>query len=108
MATTITNKEYMQKALDGLNVSDNDIDLVLLKAELDADTAVDIAACDNAIYNRMSIVLKSMMQNITEAGYQITWNMDAVKMYYNSLCNEIGKPNVLVGRPKIRNRSNMW
>lgn len=104
----MTNKQYLTKSLNGLNVSEDDIDIILLKGDIEADAPVDIKACDKAVYKRISVVLKGATQNVTEGGYSITWNMDAVKLYYNALCNELGLENVLVGRPKIRNRSNVW
>lgn len=104
----MTNKEYLTKALNGLNVNEDDIDIILVKSGLVADDMVDVRACDMAVYNRMSVVLKGMSQNISEGGYSISWNIEAVKMYYSALCNELGKENVLVARPKVRNRSNFW
>lgn len=104
----MTNKEYLTKLLNGLDVSDDDVDIILLKGGISPDASVFMSACDNAVYNRMSVVLKSALQNVSEGGYSVSWNMEAVKMFYHSLCNELGKPNVLVGRPKVRNRSNYW
>lgn len=104
----ITNKQYLLKSLNGLNLSDDDIDIILLKASLDGDASVDVQACDMAVYSRMSIILKGTMQNVSEGGYSISWNMEAVKLYYASLCNELGVENVLIGRPKVRDRSNYW
>ena len=104
----MTNKEYLTKALNGLNVNEDDIDIILVKSGLNADDAADARACDTAVYNRMSAILKGMSQNISEGGYSISWNIEAVKMYYSALCNELGKENVLVARPKVRNRSNFW
>ena len=104
----MTNKEYLTKALNGLNVSEDDIDIILVKSGLIADDVADVRGCDMAVYNRMSVVLKGMSQNISEGGYSISWNIEAVKMYYSALCNELGKENVLVARPKVRNRSNFW
>lgn len=104
----MTNKEYLTKSLNGLNVSEDDIDIILVKGGLVADGTVDTRACDVSVYNRMSVVLKGMLQNVSEGGYSISWNMEAVKKYYSALCNELGKENVLVARPKVRNRSNIW
>lgn len=104
----MTNKEYLTQSLNGLNISGGDIDIILLKGSLDADAIVDVSGCDTAVYNRMSIILKGATQNVSEGGYSISWNMEAVKLYYNALCNELGLENVLVGRPKVRNRSNYW
>jgi hypothetical protein len=104
----MTNKQYISKSLNGLNVSEDDIDIIIAKAKIDADSTADVEACDKAVHKRFSVVLKGMTQNISEGGYSISWNMDAVKMYYNALCNEYGLENVLNARPIIRDRSNMW
>lgn len=104
----MTNKEYLTKSLNGLNISDDDIDIILIKSSLEAGDIADVRACDIAVYNRMSVIFKSVTQNVSEGGYSISWNMEAVKLFYNSLCNELGKDNVLFSRPKIRNRSNIW
>ena len=104
----MTNKEYLTISLNGLNISEDDIDIILLKGGLDADDKADVKVCDVAVYNRMSVILKGMLQNVSEGGYSISWNMEAVKLYYTALCNELGKENVLVARPKVRNRSNIW
>jgi hypothetical protein len=104
----MTNKEYITKSLNGLGVSEDDIDVILLKSGIIGEDVADIRACDKAVYNRMSVILKGMMQNVSEGGYSISWNMEAVKLFYNALCLELGVENVLVGRPKVRNRSNYW
>lgn len=107
-AVAMTNKQYLAKTLSGLNISEDDIDIVLLKASLDGEAEVDVRACDVATYQRMSVILKGVMQNVSEGGYSISWNIDAVKLFYNALCNELGLENVLFARPKVRNRSNLW
>jgi hypothetical protein len=104
----MTNKEYLTKLLNGLNVSEDDIDIILLKNSIDGNVVADVQSCDKAVYNRISVILKGATQNISEGGYSISWNMEAIKLFYSSLCNELGLENVLVGRPKVRNRSNHW
>ena len=104
----MTNKEYITKSLNGLNLSGDDIEIIMAKAGLDADANLDIKACDTAVYNRVSVILKGTMQNVSEGGYSLSWNIDAIKLFYAALCNELGKENVLIHRPKIRNRSNFW
>lgn len=104
----MTNKEYITKSLNGLNISDDDIDIIMLKGSVDADAPADVNACDMAVYHRMSAVIKAMTQNVSEGGYSISWNMEAVKLFYAALCNELGVENVLINRPKVRDRSNVW
>lgn len=104
----MTNKDYIAKSLASMNISPDDIEIIMVKADINPDSDVDCHACDLAIYNRFSVVLGAMTHNVSEGGYSISWNMDAVKLYYSALANELGVENVLVSRPKIRNRSNMW
>lgn len=104
----MTNKQYITKALSGMNISEDDIDIILLKASLDGGAGVDVRVCDMAIYHRISVVLKGIIQNVSEGGYSISWNIEAVKLFYNALCNELGLENVLFARPRIRNKSNLW
>lgn len=101
-----TNRDYISATLSGFNVKDTDIDLILLKSGLTDTDNVNISLCDMAIYNRLSVVLKAASHNVSEGGYSISWNIEALKMYYATLCSELGLPNVL--KPKIRNRSNRW
>jgi len=102
----MTNKEYLIQLLYGLNVSEGDIDIILLKGSLDPALPVVIGDCDKAVYSRMSVVLKGAMQNVSEGGYSLSWNMEAVKLFYTVLCEELGMENVL--SPRVRNRSNYW
>lgn len=104
----MTNRQYLTKALSGLNIEDDVIDIILMKGKLEENAEADVRACDLSTYQRMSVILKGAMQNISEGGYSISWNMEAVKLYYNSLCNELGLENVLFARPKVRNKSNLW
>ena len=108
MQVDMTNKEYLTKSLNGMNLSDDDIEIIMLKGGIDADAPASAEQCDVAVYNRFSVVLKGAMQNVSEGGMSISWNIEAMKMYYNALCTEYGKENLLATRPKIRNRSNMW
>ena len=68
----MTNKEYITKSLNGLNISDDDIEIIMLKGSVNADAPADANA------------------------------------FYAALCNELGVENVLVNRPKVRDRSNFW
>lgn len=99
-----TNSEYLFASLSRFNVNSNDIDVMLLEAGLDGSASVDIAACKEAIYNGISKVIP--LANVSEGGYSIIWNMEAVKIYYAQLCKELGKENVL--QPIVRNKSNLW
>jgi hypothetical protein len=104
MAIT-TNRDYITKALAKFNVSDDDVDLVLIEVpELNAEGTPDVQACKKAMYKALASIIP--LYNVGESGYSISWNMEALKMWYNALCTDLGLPNPLT--PKIRNRSNSW
>lgn len=105
-----TNREYIKKTLSVFNVDDDTIDLILVDdPDLDSEECkLDSTGCKIAIYRHMSNVLPSVCMNVSEGGYSASWNVESLKLWYNSLCKELGKENVMVSRPKIRNRSNCW
>lgn len=106
MAIT-TNRDYLLKSLAKFNLTDDDIDVILLESpELQPDATPNVTACKVAIWKSMSAILP--LANIGESGYSLSWNMDGLKMWYTALCTELGKENLLGGKPKIRNRSNYW
>lgn len=102
MAIT-TNREYLAASLSKFGLTENDIDLIMVEHP-ELTGSLDVKACKLAIYGSLSNILPTA--NISEGGYSVSWNMDALKMWYKSLCNELGKPNAL--KPAIRNRSNYW
>lgn len=99
-----TNKEYLTALLSRFSVNGNDVDLILLEAGLNADNSPDVTACKTAVYNSLSVVLP--LANVSEGGFSVSWNIDALKLWYKSLCRELGKPDVL--KSTVRNRSNLW
>lgn len=104
MAIT-TNRQYLEATLSRFNISEVHVDLIISEhPELNGD--LDVRKSKLAIYQSMSTIIP--IADVSEGGYSVTWNMDALKMWYSALCKELGKKNVLDGQPKIRNRSNLW
>lgn len=103
MAIT-TNLQYFQAALAKFDVSDSDIDLILADNSLSGTATVSVSACKLAMYNSMSNILP--LCDVKEGGYSKTWNVQGLKLWYASLCIELGMPDALA--PKVRNRSYLW
>ena len=99
-----TNNEYILAVLSRFDVTQTDIDVMLLEAGLTGSASVDVTACKTAIYKGFTIMLP--LANVSEGGYSNSWNMEAIKWYYNQLCKELGESNVL--QPEIRNNTNIW
>lgn len=100
-----TNRDYLIQTLSRFNMSANDIELIMVE-NTELEGALDVKACKTAMYKSLSAILPAA--NISEGGYSVSWNMDSLKMWYASLCIELGKENVLGGKPKVRNRSYLW
>ena len=103
MAIT-TNNEYFLAVLSRFNVTQTDIDVMLLEAGITGSASVDEKKKKNAIYKGFTLMLP--LANVSEGGYSVSWNMEAVKLYYNQLCKELGESNVL--QQEIRNNTNIW
>lgn len=104
----MTNLQYLQIQTGGFNISTDELTLWLTDAQLDPYADADEKADNLLLYYHFSSVLRQMACNVSEGGMSVSWNMEAVKLFYNQLCNETGKQNVLFDTPRIRNRSNIW
>lgn len=103
MAIT-TNRAYLQATLNKFNLTDSDIDLIMVEHP-ELEEALNVKACKLAMYQSMSAILPTC--NVSEGGYSVSWNMDALKLWYSALCSELGM-DTTIGRPSVRNRSNSW
>lgn len=104
----MTNAEYLRASLSDFGLRDETLELILLKSGLSATEEAKPQACDLATYDHLSLVLGASLRNVTEGGYSISWNVEALKLYYRALCSSLGKPNLIEDKPRVRNRSNMW
>lgn len=101
----LSNKDCIIKIFSCFDVSEDDVDLILLEVpEINPDASPDLPACKRAIYKGLSSVLP--LANIGESGYSKSWNVEALKLWYDALCTELDLPNAIT--PKIRNRSDLW
>lgn len=102
MAIT-TNRQYLTASLSRFGITEQDIDLIMANYPK-LDGAYSVTECRNAMFLSFSTVLP--LANVSEGGYSKTWNVEALKLWYNVLCKELGKANVL--QPTVRNASDKW
>ncbi len=103
----MTYKEWMTKTAAKFQLNADDVELLLCnQSELipDPSANVDVRTAKKALCLEFATVIP--MANIGEGGYSISWNWEAIKFWYNVTCAEVGL--VPVGRPRIRNRSDIW
>lgn len=100
----MTNKEYLTTILGKFGVSSEEIDIILLEQGIDADGQVsgsdNIKQLQAAVYHQLPGMFAGM-QNVSEGGYSISWNLEGIKLWYSWLAKQLGLPDTLVPKPKI-------
>lgn len=101
----MTNKEYITKSLSRLDITSDEVDLIIVENGLNSASDVNVEDCKRAICKSFGVWIP-MYSSMSEGGVSKSWNMEAVKLYYSGLCNELGI--VDVSKPTVRDRSNAW
>lgn len=106
----MTNLQYLNGILSKFGVEESYSEQLLVDAsENDPTLAPDLPAVPSklkqVIYGNLSIILPGIMQNVTEGGYSISWNIDGLKFYYSLLASELGETDVL--QPVVSDKSYM-
>ncbi len=103
----MTYKQWITATTARFNVSAADVDLILVnQAALipDPDATVDVITAKRALVAEFASVIP--MANVSEGGFSISWNMDAVKLWHKSICQELGIKSVTTA--KVQNKSDLW
>ena len=106
----MTYQQYITAQLSRFNVSAEEIALIFIEQGLSPDTEVTDAASlipvKTAIYNWAPFAIAGL-QNVSEGGYSITWNVDGFKLWYAWLADGLGLPDQLNEKPTVRGVS-VW
>ena len=103
----MTYREWMKATVSRFQIAETEVDLILTnQAELipDPEAQVDVRTAKTALCREFATIIP--LANVTEGGYSISWNIEAVKLWYLATCAELGLQNVT--KPKIRNKSYLW
>ncbi|MBO9660062.1 MAG: hypothetical protein J7527_14675 [Chitinophagaceae bacterium] len=108
----MTNKEYITYHLGRFGLADTDIDFILLEAGIDPEGTVSTAeekqSLKLAMHSQVPLLIAGL-NNVSEGGYSVTWNIEGIKAWYSVLSTEIGEDDQLATpKPVIRDKSNMW
>ncbi|GAA0561577.1 DUF6706 family protein [Chitinophaga japonensis] len=100
----MTNQEYLTAILGKFGVTDQEIVIIMLEQNIDPNGTVtgssDIRSLKVAVYNQLPQMLAGM-QDVSEGGYSIKWNLDGIKMWYSWLADELGLPDKLNTQPTV-------
>lgn len=103
----MTYKEWVTATVKRFGLTDGDVELILAnQAALiqDAGADVDPKTAKRALVAEFASMIP--LANVSESGYNVSWNWEALKMWYNITCGELGITPA--NKPKVRNRSNTW
>lgn len=86
----MTNREYITAVTSKFNFSDADIEVLFenQKETIDPDAECDVKAAKTAIVREIATILP--LYNVSEGGYSISWNFDALRLWYRMACAELG------------------
>lgn len=104
----MTYREYIKAVTAGFGASSADVDVILVnqsKLIPNPDAGVDPLTAKKALCKEFATFLP-MASSISEGGYSISWNMDAIRLWYKATCRELGIEDVT--KPKVKGRSDLW
>ena len=103
----MTYKEWITTTVTRFGVKAEDVELILANQKAlipDEDAEADPTTAKTALVKEFATVIP--LANVSEGGYSVSWNWEAIKMWYNITCGELGI--IPANKPKVRNRSNVW
>lgn len=103
----MTYKEWINRTVRRFGVTPEDTELILVNQAAiipDPEATVDITTAKTALCKELGAVIP--LANVSEGGYSVSWNWEAVKFWYNQTCGELGITPA--NAAKVRNRSNRW
>lgn len=103
----MTYKEWFSRTVSRFGVEGGDVDLMLANQQdaiPDPDAEVDTTTAKRALCKEFGSIIP--LANVSEGGYSVSWNWEAIKFWYNQTCSELGITPMTT--PKVRNRSYRW
>jgi hypothetical protein len=103
----MTYKEWTTATVARFGIEPADVDLLLCnRADMipDPDATVDPTTAKRALVKEFASLIP--LANVSEGGYSVSWNWEAIKFWYYTTCDELGITPT--GKAAVRNRSNVW
>lgn len=93
-------REYIQAIVGKFSVGEEVVDVIMLDNGFgDADmTSDDTAMVKRALVNEFYNILQ--VSKVTEGGYGMSYDLEAMKLWYTTMCKELGIKDKLSPRVK--------
>jgi hypothetical protein len=100
----MSNIEYLNTILGKFGLTAGEIIIIMIENDIDPDAPMtgkaDTIALKKAVYNQLPLMLAGL-QDVSEGGYSVKWNVDGIKLWYSTLAVELGLPDILNPTPTI-------
>ncbi len=93
-------KEYIRQRFEAFGIQLSDADLLCISMEEGEVTQNNISKIEFAIVRYIPNLLLRP-SSISESGFSMSWNKQAMKDFYSLKCKEYGLENQLTSKPKI-------
>lgn len=103
----MTYKEWFTRTTTRFGIEAADVELILTNQQAtipDANAEVDVTTAKKALCKEFGSLIP--LANVSEGGYSVSWNWEAIKFWHKQTCGELGITPLTT--PKVRNRSNRW
>ena len=103
----MTYKEWFTRTTTRFGIEAADVELILTNQQAtipDANAEVDVTTAKKALCKEFGSLIP--LANVSEGGYSVSWNWEAIKFWYKQTCGELGITPLTT--PKVRTRSNRW
>lgn len=103
----MTYKEWFTRTTTRFGIEAADVEQILTNQQAiipDANAEVDVTTAKKALCKEFGSLIP--LANVSEGGYSVSWNWEAIKFWYKQTCGELGITPLTT--PKVRNRSNRW
>lgn len=104
-----TIKEVLKVRLKSLNflVSEAELDVYLIEAGVDGELVFTASALTDFKRVLHSVIPQLLlMPNVSEGGFSVQRDVEAIKTYYATLCKDLGLPNAF--DITVNDRSSIW
>ena len=89
----MTAREYLTASLSKFQFTESEISLILYNQEIEEGAALSPEELKLVLYKEFSNILPVM--EISEGGFSMKTNLEALKIWYSLLAKELGKEDVL-------------
>ena len=103
----MTYRDWFIQTCKRFELSEEDVDLILINQSAfipDVTADVDVKKAKIALCKEFASLIP--LYNLSEGGFSLSWNMEAITQWYNFTSREVDIKNAL--KPYVTAHNNLW